>query len=116
MLERVTLLIDGDGPEAEILHPLARTRAGSTEDTIARAAAAAAGALLTDPQELRAIDLYERIVPAYRHIQHLQMIDILRLRHRPHTRLTSRWWATMQDRARMALDAYQQMRAQTQNA
>jgi hypothetical protein len=116
LLERVTLLMDGDGPEAEILHPLARTRAGNTEDTIARAAATAAGALLTDPQELRALGLYTRLVPAYRHIQNLQMIDILRLRHRPHTRRTSQWWATMQDRARMALDAYQRMRGQPQNA
>ena len=116
LIERVTLLMDGDGPEAEILHPLARMRAGNTEDTIARAAAAAAGAMLTDPQELRALGLYARLVPAYRHIQNLRMIDILRLRHRPHTRRTAQWWAMMQDRARTALEGYQQMRAQPQDA
>jgi hypothetical protein len=51
------------------------------------------------------------LVPVPRHIANVQMIGIARLRYRPHTRMTSAWWADLNAKAEKHLARYAEIAA-----
>ena len=56
LIEWVPHLVEGDGPDAEIIHPLGLGRTDSLEDLLGAAADEAASAMLTDGQRTWATD------------------------------------------------------------
>ena len=46
------------------------------------------------------------IVPVLAHIDKVQMIGLMRLRYRPHTRLTAAWWAEHHAVCHEFIDSY----------
>lgn len=84
-------LFEGDGEEAEVIHPFAKPLPGrdvtEAEGELYEAAARAGETMA------RGIQLEEgqAVVPVPSHIKKVMMRGVCRLRHRPHTTVTAEW-------------------------
>jgi hypothetical protein len=111
LIEWVPTLVEGEGPDAEIIHPCAMANSGSLEDRLGRAAHDAALSMLTDRQHEWAAEQELRLTPVPRHITNVPMIGIARLRYRPKTRKTAAWWADLQAKGEGFLRKYEALSA-----
>jgi hypothetical protein len=110
LVERVGMLLDGDDDEAEIIHPYAMRGGEPAEYELARAAHRAALAMVTDGQrDWAEQNGYEWLIPARRHIANATLIEVYRLKYRPHTAATAAWYALMQQTTAQYLDHYRAM-------
>jgi hypothetical protein len=119
LIDWVPHLVESDGPEAEIIHPLGLGKTDSLEDLLGAEAHEAASAMLTDGQRSWAIDQSLALVPVPRHVANVQLVGIARLRYRPRTRLTAAWWAEFRAQGERHLTRYGELaeaRAQAVNA
>jgi hypothetical protein len=98
LFERVGMILDGDDPEAEIIHPYGLNGGEPAERQLASTAHAAAVAMVTEAQ-LRRAELEEHydLVPVQRHIAKATLIEVCRLKYRPHTAATAAWYARMKE-------------------
>ena len=95
-----------DGPKGEPIHSI--TLSGeSVEIELAEACDEAARSLLTEGQ-VQHIDC-DFITPVLAHIEQAQLFGIARLRYRPHTKLTSTWWAEHSALCRDFTETYRQI-------
>lgn len=93
-LDFICHIFDGDGPDAEIIHPFQYNcdkDMTEAENDLHWAAQQAAIALL--PAHLRPALFENDIVPVYAHVRHVTAKGIARLRYRPKTLVTSQWMA-----------------------
>jgi hypothetical protein len=97
LVERVGMLLEGDDNEAEIIHPCAIRGGEPAEREVAAAAKMTARGMVTVGQlgwaERNGYDL---LVPVRRHIANVTMVEVFRLKYRPHTAATAAWYALMQ--------------------
>jgi hypothetical protein len=110
LIERVGMLLDGDDPEAEIIHPYGVNGGEPAERKLARTAHEAAVAMVTDAQlERSEWEAYPHLVPVRKHIAKATLVEIFRLRYRPHTSATAAWYAEMKDSTAEWLARYEAM-------
>jgi hypothetical protein len=110
LVERVGMLLDGDDDEAEIIHPYAMRGGEPAEYELARAAHHAALAMVTDGQrDWAERNGYEWLIPVPRHIGKATVVEVYRLKYRPHTAATAAWYALMQQTTAQYLDRYRAM-------
>lgn len=110
LIERTPVLFESLDADAEPLHPLDPRADDTVLREVATTAETAAMAMLTEPQQARALMNEMTVVPVERHISEVQLLDICRLRYRPHTGLTAAWWASTFERSQAALDRYKRLR------
>jgi hypothetical protein len=78
------------------------------ERELARAAHEAAVAMVTEAQLTRAErEGYPHLVPVQKHIAEATMVEVFRLRYRPHTTATAAWYAQMKESTAEWLARYQ---------
>jgi hypothetical protein len=107
LIERVGMLLDGDDDEAEIIHPYAMRGGEPAEYELARAAHCAALPMVTDGQrDWAERNGYEWFIPVRRHIANATLIEVYRLKYRPHTKATAAWYALMQQTTAQYLGHY----------
>jgi hypothetical protein len=110
LVERVGMLLDGDDNEAEIIHPCAMRGGEPAERELAAAADMVARVMVTEGQLSWAEqNNYHLLVPVRRHIANVTMVEVFRLRYRPHTSATAAWFALMQQTTAQYLDHYRAM-------
>ena len=98
LFERVGMILDGDDPEAEIIHPYGLNGGEPAERQLASTAHAAAVAMVTEAQLRRAeLEEHHDLVPVQRHIAKATLIEVCRLKYRPHTAATAAWYARMKE-------------------
>lgn len=97
-----------EGPKGEPIHPLAWNGI-DIERRLYGACKAAANDLLTAAQKewLESSGRGGWLVPAPAHMLEVTMFGIARLRYRPHTRLTSAWWADYQNTCARFAEGYE---------
>jgi hypothetical protein len=110
LLEFAPHLVEGDGPDAEILHPYGGGDSDSLENRLGTAASDAAYALLTDISQNWATRF--EVAPVLRHIRNVQMVGIARLRYRAQTRTAAAWQAEMHESGARHLEVYERIVAQ----
>lgn len=76
------------------------------ERELANAAQLAARTMITDGQRDWAEQEGYYLVPVRRHIVHATVVEIYRLKYRPHTKATAAWYAEMQKAAAKHLENY----------
>ncbi len=113
LLQWVPHLVEGDGSEAEIIHPDGFGRSTAIEDRLGQAALSAGAALLTPEQLTWALKERYWLAPVPRHMGHVQMVGIARLRYRPRTRATAAWWAHLNAEAENHLAVYRRIATST---
>jgi hypothetical protein len=110
LVERVGMLLDGDDNEAEIIHPYGMRGGEPAERELALAAHYAALPLVTVGQrDWAAQQGYGWLIPVRRHIAKATLIEVYRLKYRPHTKATAAWYALMQQTTAQYLDHYRAM-------
>jgi hypothetical protein len=95
LVEKVGMLLDGDDVEAEIIHPFAMRGGEPAERELAHAASEAAAAMLTERQRNWSAEQGYHLVPVRRHIANATVVEVFRLKYRPHTEATAAWYALM---------------------
>jgi hypothetical protein len=95
LIDWVPHLFESGAADAEIVHPYGMGATDSIEDRIGTAAHEAGRRLLTDGQANWAAEEKLWLVPVPAHIAEVQLIGVARLRYRPHTAMTSAWWANL---------------------
>jgi hypothetical protein len=85
LMEWVPWLVEGESPEAELIHPL--------EGDLGALARDAALTMLTTGQQARAADQRLTLAPVLSHFTRVQLVGVARLRYRPKTSATAAWWA-----------------------
>ena len=110
LIECTPILFEGLDADAEPLHPLDPRPDDPVLHDLAATAGSAAMAMLTEPQQARALLHEMTVVPVERHIADVQLVDVYRLRYRPHTGLTAAWWADTRQRSQDALAHYTRLR------
>lgn len=100
LLELSACLFESESDEAEMLFPID----GPTEDekAVGHIAEAAVNRVLPDWQVENNPHRY--LIPVYRHQGKAELYGIFRLRHRPHTKMTGAWWATLQSKIDAAVE------------
>jgi hypothetical protein len=106
LLEWVPHLVEGAGPEAEVIHPLGHGGTEGLENLLGAAAEEAAAAMLTEGQHAWALENDLWLAPVPRHIAEVQLVGVARLRYRPRTRMTAAWWADLQAKGERHLACY----------
>ena len=101
------MVLDGDDAEAEVIHPFAMRDGEPAERELARAANEAAAAMLTDGQLDWSGEQGFHLVPVRRHIANATVIEVIRLKYRPHTKATAAWYALMRQSTAEYLAHYQ---------
>ena len=111
VIEWIPHLVESDGDDAEIIHPLAvdTNEPDRTENRLGVAAHQAASVMLTDRQRDWAETEGLTLVPVPKHLTRVQVIGIARLRYRPKTSLTAAWWADLQDSGEEFVRRYREM-------
>jgi hypothetical protein len=108
LIERVGMLLDGDDREGEIIHPYGINGGEQPERELAHAAHQAAVAMVTAKQLQRAeLEGYPHLVPVRKHIANAALVEIFRLKYRPHTKATAAWHAQMKNTTREYLARYE---------
>lgn len=90
-----------DGPKGEPMYPMAWDGL-EIEKELYEAATGAAERMLQG----YATDIEGLAVPVPKHIAEATLIGVARLKYRPHTALTSAWWAEHQSNCREAIEEY----------
>jgi hypothetical protein len=119
LIEWVPHLVESDGPEGEIIHPLGKGETSRLEDVLGASAGEAASAMLTSGQRSWAAERGMQLAPVLHHVANVQLIGIARLRYRPRTRKTAAWWADLQAKGERHLNHYRELtevRARAVNA
>jgi hypothetical protein len=107
LIQWVPHLVESAEETGEIIHPLRMGGSDNIEDLLGHAAHEAGKALITEGQYDWAVkNGIHQLVPVPRHIANVQMIGIARLRYRPHTRMTTAWWADLKANAEKHLARY----------
>lgn len=109
LIQWVPYLYEGDGADAEPIHPYGIGGTTELEDRLGLAAHEAGEALITDGQRAWAEERGLWLAPVPRHIANVQMIGVARLRYRPHTTLTAAWWADLEKKAAIYIDVYKNL-------
>jgi hypothetical protein len=114
LIEPVGMLLDGNDPEAEIIHPYGIKGGDPAERKLAQAAHEAAVAMVTERQLWRAdkraeMEGHYNLVPVRKHIVDATLVEIFRLRYRPHTKATGAWYAQMKESTAEWLARYEAM-------
>jgi hypothetical protein len=107
LVEMVGMLLDGDDDAAEIIHPYAINGGEPAEFEVATAAENAAWEMLTEGQRIWHEYNEYKLVPVLKHIEKAAMVEIVRLRYRPHTAATAAWYARMRETTAQHLKHYQ---------
>lgn len=102
LIQCVPHLFESDTDEAEIIHSLGTTESVELELTQAAHDAYCAA------QQYRFSDVTEdlRVLPLPKHLENVQVIGIWRLRYRPQTSMTSKWWGELNNTGVRWLDQY----------
>ena len=104
------MLLDGDDDEAEIIHPYAIRGGEPAERELAAAAHRAAQTMVTDGQlEWSQREGYH-LVPVVKHMANATLVEVFRLKYRPHTSATSAWFGLMMQSADEYLEHYRAIR------
>jgi hypothetical protein len=111
LLQWVPHLFESEALAAEAIHPYGVDGTVNPEDRLGAAAHEAGLALLTPGQGNWASDKRLRLVPVPRHVANVQMIGIARLRYRPHTKLTTAWWAELNQKVERYIQEYEMITA-----
>ena len=115
LIEWVPCLFERGDEDGEIIHTLLLSGDGGPEDRLARAAQQAGSALLIAAHKSHALGKgVELLVPVKRHISGVQIINIARLRYRPHTKRTSAWWAELNSACEAHIYEYESLTARAQ--
>lgn len=109
LIEWVPYLFDGDGDDAEPIHPYGIGMSGTLEGELSIKAHNAGRALLQDGQQKRANQDNFWLAPVPQHMGNVQMIGIARLRYRPKTKLTAAWWQELQKMGKRYLEKYDEI-------
>jgi hypothetical protein len=113
IIEWVPHVVEGDGPEAEIIHAIDWNGTDEIQDRLG-SVAHKAGMLLAcrcglhwakDSLETAPKDL-AYYVPAPRSTPNIQIVGIARLRYRAHTKVTTLWFARLNERGEQNLAVY----------
>jgi hypothetical protein len=108
LIQSVGMLLDGDDPEAEIIHPYGVNGGEPAECKLAHTAYETAAAMMTEGQLRRAeLEGYPHLVPVQKHIANATLVEVFRLRYRPHTTATAAWYAQMKESTTEWLARYQ---------
>jgi hypothetical protein len=116
LLERVGMLIDGGDDEAEIIHPYAIRGGEPAERELAAAAELAAQTMVTEGQLAWSQEEGYHLVPVLKHIAKATVVEVFRLKYRPHTTATSAWFGLMRQSTAEYLDHYRAMINGTRSA
>ncbi len=110
LIEWIPYLAESSDSESELLHPLGGGEEGSWEERVGIAAVEAGRVMLGDD------DLHERLVsegvfviPVVRHLQNASVVEVARLRYRPHTRATALWCFELADKSERYLAEYNKL-------
>jgi len=104
----VGMLLDGEDSEAEIMHSYGVNGGEPAERELAGVAHEAAAAMMSDEQLWRAeIEGYPHLVPVQKHIAKAALVEVFRLRYRPHTSASAAWYAQMKESTAEWLARYQ---------
>jgi len=106
LVEKVGMLLDGSDNEAEIIHPYAIRGGEPAERELAATAELAAQTMLTEGQLTWSQDEGYHLVPVRKHIANAAVVEVFRLRYRPHTKATSAWYGLMQQTTAEYLNQY----------
>jgi hypothetical protein len=110
LIERVGMLLDGDDPEAEIIHPYGINGGEQAEWDLAHAAHQAAVAMVTVKQLERAeLEGYTHLIPVRKHVANAALVEIFRLKYRPHTTATAAWYGNMKESTAEWLARYEEI-------
>jgi hypothetical protein len=116
LIQRVGMLLDGDDPEAEIIHPYGVNGGEPAERKLAHTAHEAAAAMVTEGQFRRAeLEEHYDLVPVQRHRANATLVEVFRLRYRPHTTATAAWYAQMKASTTEWLARYEEIIADRAN-
>ena len=96
-----------EGKVGEPIHALA-VNGLPIEQELYEAATSAAARMLTEGQYQHVQGV---LVPVLAHIGEVQLIGLMRLRYRPHTRLTAAWWAEHHAVCQEFIDRYETLAA-----
>jgi hypothetical protein len=108
LIEPVGMLLDGDDTEAEIIHPYGIKGGEPAERELARTAHEAAVSMVTDAQLGRAeVQEFWSLIPVQKHIAKVTLVEIFRLKYRPHTTATAAWYAQMKENTAEWLARYE---------
>lgn len=91
LVQFVAHVVDSDTDEGEVMHPYGTLTGEPGEKQIAKAALEAGRRLLNPDQLERARAQMLFLLPVLRHIENVQMVGLLRLRHRARTAATAEW-------------------------
>ncbi|HME29232.1 MAG TPA: hypothetical protein VKE53_05145 [Pseudolabrys sp.] len=116
LVERVGMLLDGEDNEAEIMHPYAIRGGEPAERELAAAAELAAQTMVTKGQLTWSQEEGYHLVPVLKHIANVTVVDVFRLKYRPHTTATSAWFGLMQQTTAEYLDHYRAIIKGTKSA
>ena len=105
LIDSVPYLFEGE--KGEPIHALAANGL-PIEQALYEAATSAAARMLTEGQYQRAQSI---LVPVLAHIGEVQLIGLMRLRYRPHTRLTAACWAEHHAVCQEYIDRYETLAA-----
>jgi hypothetical protein len=107
LTQTVGMLRDGDDDQAEVIHPYGIDGGESLERELAEVAHRAARGMVTEGQAIWADENeFYHLVPVQRHIANVAMIEVYRLKYRPHTKATAAWYAQMHANASEHLARY----------
>lgn len=109
LIDWVPHLFEGDGEEAEIIHPYGTGDTDDLEDRLGGGAHEAARLMVTEGQYERGVHILGRrlrLAPVLRHVAEVRMVGIVRLRYRPRTALTAARWAAHHERGEAYVDRY----------
>ena len=97
LVEKVGMLMDGRDANAEIIHPYGVQGGEAPERDLAAVARKAAKSMLPESHQNWAEDegYSNYMVPVRKHIRGVTMIEIFRLKYRPHTKATAAWYGKM---------------------
>ena len=110
LVEQVGMLLDGDDDEAEIIHPCAVRGGEPAERELAAAADMVARVMITEGQLSWAEqNNYRLLIPVQKHIAKVTMVEVFRLKYRPHTSATAAWFALLQQTTAQYLNHYRAM-------
>jgi hypothetical protein len=110
LVEQVGMLLDGDDDEAEIIHPCAVRGGEPGERELTAAADMVARVMITEGQLSWAEqNNYRLLIPVQKHIAKVTMVEVFRLKYRPHAAATAAWFALMQQTTAQYLDHYRAM-------
>jgi hypothetical protein len=107
LVECVGMLLDGDDDKAEIIHPYAMRDGEPAECELYRAVKGAAMSMLTEGQINWAAANHLHLVPVQKHIGKVALVEIFRLKYRPHTTATAAWYAQMRQTTDEYIRRYQ---------